>query len=138
MITDSPTSSPVDFEFPAETPAPSMVVPAPTNAPFDMFPATPSPTVPAPVATEAPAAVEVSDCECVNNMSEEEMAVLIRRSKNMVCDPTCDGSDPIWGTWALGGVSLLCCSRLYLSSLKTFVLRSVFAPALACAGTGPS
>ncbi|CAM9939555.1 unnamed protein product [Scytosiphon promiscuus] len=100
-MSDSPTPSPSDgFEgsmFPVETPAPSMVIPAPTGAPFDMFPATPVPAAATPAATEAPATAEVSDCECVNSLSEEEMAVLARRSKNMVCDPTCsDGTDLIW------------------------------------------
>ncbi|CAM9517867.1 unnamed protein product [Ectocarpus sp. 13 AM-2016] len=127
LNSDSPTPSP-DFEtseFPA-TSAPAILTAA-TEAPFGIFPATPTPVAPvaspteapavppteAPVAppTEAPVApatdapvaapaptAEASDCECVNSLSEEEMAVLTRRSKNMVCDPSCsDQSDLVWG-----------------------------------------
>lgn len=119
LNSDSPTPSP-DFEtseFPA-TPAPAILTAA-TEAPFGIFPATPAPVAPVAPPTEAPAVppteapvapatdapvaapaptAEASDCECVNNLSEEEMAVLTRRSKNMVCDPTCsDQSDLVWG-----------------------------------------
>lgn len=110
LETSSPTPSPSDFEgslFP-ETPAPSTAS-AGTEAPFGIFPETPAPVTPAPVTAApvppapvapTPAATDAptSDCVCVNTMSAEEAAVLERRSKKMVCDPTCsDDTDLIWG-----------------------------------------
>ncbi|CAN0097316.1 unnamed protein product [Ectocarpus sp. 6 AP-2014] len=94
-----PTEAPVapPTEAPAVPPTEAPVAP-PTEAP--VAPPTEAPVAPAtdaPVAAPAPTA-EASDCECVNSLSEEEMAVLTRRSKNMVCDPTCsDQSDLVWG-----------------------------------------
>ncbi|CAM9980735.1 unnamed protein product [Ectocarpus fasciculatus] len=91
----APVSPPT--EAPAAPPTEAPVAPA-TDAP--VAPATDAPVAPAtdaPVAAPAPTA-EASDCECFNSLSEEEMAVLTRRSKNMVCDPTCsDQSDLVWG-----------------------------------------
>eukprot|EP00903_Cladosiphon_okamuranus_P014672 g13599.t1 len=109
------TDAPFDI-FP-ETPAPvtpapvtpAPVTPAPvTPAPTTPAPATPAPATPAPVTPEptpAPVAVtpapivpEPSDCVCINTMSAEEEAVLTRRNKAMVCDPTCStGEDDVFG-----------------------------------------
>lgn len=110
--------TPAPFDMFPETPAPvtpapvtpAPVTPAPvTPAPVTPAPVTPAPVTPAPVTPEptaatpvgivpAPTEAPVSDCVCVNTMSAEEAAVLERRNKKMVCDPTCsDDTDATWG-----------------------------------------
>ena len=97
--TSSPTSTPFGF---------FSISSGDTPAPFGLFPNTPAPREnPDGNGQELGGGFRgglVEDCQCLDDISEVQAAVLLTQGKTLMCDSTClDGTDFIWGE-ALGAI----------------------------------